>query len=96
MSIDSIAAEYGTTAAKYVEQVFKNLPEILDLQDKQMVESEVLRLLISGWEITDIVSYICCMEEVNPSLNEDIAIQRMNEIRSKYCEAWWAPQTLRK
>jgi len=67
-----------------VEHVLSKLPSIPDLQDKQMVESEVRYLLGRGWNVQDVVLYILCMEEVSPGLDEDVAISRMNQIRSKY------------
>jgi hypothetical protein len=60
------------------------LPSIPDLQDKQMVESEVRYLLGRGWNVQDVILYISSMEEVSPGLDEDVAISRMNQIRSKY------------
>jgi hypothetical protein len=39
-----------------------------------------------GWLCSDAIAYCKCMEEVNPSLDEDLAISRMARIRSKYKE----------
>ncbi len=49
-----------------------------------MVESEVRYLLGRGWNVQDVILYISSMEEVSPGLDEDVAISRMNQIRSKY------------
>lgn len=76
--------KHTTMSNSLVEHVLSTLPSIPDLLDKQMVESEVRNLLGRGWNVQDVVSYILCMEEVSPGLNEDVAISRMNQIRSKY------------
>jgi hypothetical protein len=75
---------HTTMSNSLVEHVLSKLPSIPDLLDKQMVESEVRNLLGRGWNVQDVVLYILCMEEVSPGLNEDVAISRMNQIRSKY------------
>lgn len=37
-----------------------------------------------GFTVTDAVAYSQCMEECNPELDEDVALARMDRIRSKY------------
>lgn len=73
-----------TMSNSLVEHVLSKLPSIPDLLDKQMVESEVRYLLGRGWNVQDVILYISSMEEVSPGLDEDVAISRMNQIRSKY------------
>jgi len=64
--------------------ILASLPEIKDLEFKTVIESHAKNLLNDGWSIPDIVSYISCMEEINPDLDEDIAVSRMVAIRNKY------------
>lgn len=39
-----------------------------------------------GFSVEDSVAYCKCLEEVNPTLDEDIALARMDRIRSKYIQ----------
>lgn len=38
----------------------------------------------AGWEYADVVTYVRCMEEIHPEMDEDIALDRMSSVRSKY------------
>ena len=53
------------------------------------VDSEFFRiyanaLLEDGWSMNDVVALLNCMEEFNPSLDEETALARMATIQSKY------------
>ena len=75
---------HKVSSERLFNQVINHLPEIADPQDKVMVETEIRFLLSKGWDVLDIINYISSMNEVNPFLDEDIAISRMKEIRDKY------------
>jgi hypothetical protein len=50
----------------------------------QAFEDAAVRLHRDGFSVDDAVAYLSCMEEVDPSLDEDVALERMNSIRAKY------------
>jgi hypothetical protein len=37
-----------------------------------------------GFTVEDAVAYVRCIEDVNPDLDEDVALARMSEISKKY------------
>lgn len=76
--------DYKVSSDSLFNQVMIKIPQITDPQDKFMVEKEVKYLLSKDWNVSDVIFYISSMNEVDPELDEDIAIQRMNQIRSKY------------
>lgn len=41
-------------------------------------------LLKEGWSMSDVVAFLNCCEEFNPSLDEETALARMATIRRKY------------
>lgn len=85
-----------STAAEIIEYIWKYRAEVLaeagllerldDEMDHKVVELEVPRLLEAGWKRWDIIRYLCSLEHVNPTLDEDVALKRMAEITSKYRE----------
>lgn len=67
-----------------LEKVMQSLPEIADEQDKKMIEANVKQLIALGVKLEDIIAYMKCHEEVNPELDEAIALRRMKAIADKY------------
>lgn len=41
-------------------------------------------LFFDGFSVDDAVAYCQCMEEFNPTLEEDVALERMDKLREKY------------
>ena len=59
----------------------------LDEYDLPMIQAEVESLLKKKWLVEDIVAYLSCLEEVNPSFDENQEadrIHKMQAIRAKY------------
>ncbi len=71
--MDSVAAK-----------VMMKIPEIDSPEDRDKIEKLVKEFLSKGWEVSDVIIYIRSMEEVSPELDEDVAIQRMNQVWNKY------------
>lgn len=53
-------------------------------EDILSLEKKAKYLIMAEWEENDIVVYLKCMEEYDPSLDEDIALARMKKISDKY------------
>ena len=59
----------------------------LDEYDLPMIQAEVESLLKKNWLVEDIIAYLSCLEEVNPSFDENQEadrIHKMQAIRAKY------------
>ena len=69
---------------EFIANVKRNLPEIPDQRDRDLIFADIHRLYEQGWSVTDSVSYLKCFEEVNSNLDEDIALLRMALIQKKY------------
>lgn len=48
------------------------------------IDDNIEQMYECGFTIKDAVSYLKCLECVSPDLDEDIAIERMKEIRKRY------------
>ncbi len=76
----------------YINIVMKSFPETFwnaentSLEDIFFMKCMIAGLHTQGWLRHDAIAYCKCMEEVNPSLDEEIALARMARIRSKYKE----------
>jgi hypothetical protein len=57
---------------------------IPDPIDTEFVIREAQRLLDAGYTTEDAVAYLKNLEEVNPTLPENVALRRMKKISSKY------------
>lgn len=67
-----------------INDILNQLPVIEDSLDLKMIQSEIETLIQKGWSPNDVIAYVSCMEEVNPMLDEFVAISRMSNILSKY------------
>jgi len=63
-----------------VEDIMVQLPR-LDTDDDALIRNEVRALYNSRWSKSEILRYVQCIENVNPDLDEDVAIKRMMKIR---------------
>lgn len=52
-----------------------------DLNSIIMVANDLYN---KNWTLDDIISFLYCMEEVNPLLDEEIALTRMKRLDIKY------------
>lgn len=73
-----------------IEQVLSSLMVIADCcfvklteQEKAMLASSAKPLLEEGWEPHEIVQLLRNVENVNPTLPEDVALARMRTQRAK-------------
>lgn len=51
---------------------------------RETIIQDAEKLLNDGWEYKDILSYLKTFEEVNPNLEEDVALQRRQVLYAKY------------
>ncbi len=72
------------TQKQFVDQVMSRLPKIPDERDIPMLQLDAAKYFDEGWTVNDTVAYFRCMEEVNPELEEGIALARMHAIIKKY------------
>lgn len=70
-------------ADEYIAAVRARLPDF-PAEEAEGIDQCILQLYRSGFTVKDAAAYCRCMEEVNPSLDEDVALKRMSYIRSKY------------
>ena len=78
------------TTQDSVAQVLKRLSEIartngetLNAKTIDFITQDAQRRLAEGWTVDEVVWYLTNMEEVNPDLEEDIAVRRMQQITSR-------------
>lgn len=77
---------------EFIQAVFERLPS-LEPDDKAHITALVSRFFHKGWTLEDAIAYCRCTEEVNPTLDEDIALTRMNVLSLKYKNketAYWS------
>lgn len=67
----------------FLKAVQKRLPPILDEDDNQTIACLIQQLAREGWSVEETASYCRCFEEVNPQLPEDIALARIEEIKTR-------------
>lgn len=71
----------------FVQSILSKLRPQIDMVDDECLYT-ILRFIKSaqfcGWSDEDIVSFCRCMEEINPQLSENVALERMKAIHNKY------------
>lgn len=67
----------------FVADVLSRLPKIEDEQDFAVVKKMIPTFYERGWTVTETVKFFLCMQEVNPFLNEEVALTRMSEIEAR-------------
>ena len=70
-----------TTPEQFAAAVITRLPALADVP--WPVKKVIAALQIERFTVSDAVAYMCCMEEVTPGLDEDIALARMDRIRNQ-------------
>ena len=68
----------------FTQIVLRHFDTYIMPEDFGIVKAGIEGLHQDGFTLSDAISYTACLEEVNPSLNEDIALERMAKIRGKY------------
>lgn len=77
----------------FVETVYKRLQKWVNGRETKIefnedfineIKASIERLEKRWFTIDDAVAYMKCTEELNPSLDEDVALKRMDKISSKY------------
>lgn len=56
----------------------------LSTSDLVPILDEIDRMKDRGFTVEDASAYVLCIEDVNPELDEDSALSRMNAISKKY------------
>jgi len=69
--------------ASFIEQIIFNLPKIHP-DDLGFIKSMAFQLESEGFSINDAVSYLSCTQEISPYMDEDVALERMYNLRIKY------------
>ncbi len=72
----------------FVQRVFLflNAPVELDEELKKKLTSEAKRKFSKGWNVGEVVRLFNCIEDVNPDLEEDVALRRMAKINAEVKE----------
>ena len=74
----------------FLNIVFSRMPEAFymaencSLEELLMLKEDAKRMQACGWELNDVVSYMKCLVYASPNLEEDIALERMAKLQSKY------------
>jgi len=71
----------------FQDQVLLKLGDKLDhLSSSDLVPilNEIDRMKDRSFTVEDAADYVLCIEDVNPELDEDVALFRMNNIAKKY------------
>lgn len=71
-----------TEEETYIEKVFTRLAQHYDIElnDVKSVKQGIAECFFFGFTETNAVRWSRCTEEVNPDLDEDIALSRMKKI----------------
>lgn len=81
------------TEEEFTQAILERLPQIVDLDWDYMfppgrastpLRNSVVRLYEDGFTIQDAVKFMRCFEDINPELDEDIALRKMNSLKEKY------------
>lgn len=74
-----------TEEETYIEKVFARLARNYDIEpnDVKSVKQGIAECFFFGFTETNAVRWSRCTEEVNPDLDEDIALSRMKKIREE-------------
>lgn len=76
------------TVDSFIAQVMQQVPEIRVNKEEVNFTDLIRNMHRKKYTIDDAVAYCRCFEEVNPELNEDEAIARMEAIQEKYVPVW--------
>ena len=52
--------------------------------NSDVVTREIAKCYQLNYAVYDVVNYMMCWEELNPDLDEDVALKRMARIRARY------------
>ncbi len=72
------------TREEFITNVFARIKTVTDHRDQENVMAGILRLYLEGFSVIDACALLDCFEEVNPHIEEEYALKRMAQIRSKY------------
>lgn len=70
----------------FVQKAFARLPSFSLERDRELTDRLLRRHYAKGWHIDDAVAFCKCLEDVNPTLDEAVALSRMTALRIKYGE----------
>lgn len=71
-------------AKTLAEKACSSFPQLNGCEYRDTIVHDVEKLLKDGWEYTDVRAYLRTFEEVNPDLEEDVALNRRQLLYSKY------------
>ncbi len=73
------------TLEEFSKKVLRSLPSLTDSHDLEMMEKHTLpELFKKNFRVVDAIAYCNCCEEVNPDMDEDVALLRMKLLMDSY------------
>jgi hypothetical protein len=69
---------------RFLSNVIEHLPILRTHESIEEIKGIIAALWRDGFSVEDAASFLFCMEEVNPLINEEFALRRMNALRIKY------------
>ncbi len=91
LDMDTVMREHNAMNAEF--DAFIHITAVMDRLsipanfselDRDIVVRAIKKCGVEGWSIDDTLAYCRCFEEVNPSLDEAVALQRMAKLEAKY------------
>lgn len=76
--------ENESARAEFQRSVMDRITNVIDPVDQVHVTGCIDQLHADGFTVSDAVDYVRCLEEVDPGLEEGIALARMQHIRTRY------------
>lgn len=68
----------------YIDDVLSRLSPSLVVESIQSICEQIGHMHADGWSAADAASFVRCMEEYSPNLDEDKALARMEQLGRKY------------
>ena len=72
------------SAKEQAERAIAAFEQLNTCEYRDCFITDVTELFEKGWERQDVMSYIRTFEEVNPNLEEDVALGRRQRLYAKY------------
>jgi hypothetical protein len=68
----------------FVETVMMRLPPIIEVHVARELHHVARCRYNEGWTVGECVAYMRCLSEVNPELDDEVALKRIQDIRVRY------------
>lgn len=66
--------------SKYLDKVLRRYPAIITDSSRDSFIYDIQKMYDEGWDLKDTLAYIATFEEVNPNLDETVALERRARI----------------